>query len=114
MPAATWAGDSRPPGFIPGQQLEPGFDGVPTLSTLHQRFTLVRLPGPHLMESSSTFSESLTTTAIGPQQHPAVWDPPLPAGPEGPTLISRAARLLQSGVYMITSSLRRRGAQSSA
>ena len=92
MPTATWAGDRRPPGFIPGQRLDPGFDGVPTLSTRHQRFTHVRLPGPHLMESCSTFSDSLTTTAIGPQQQPVVWDPPLSTGPEGPTLISRTAR----------------------
>jgi len=44
------------------------------------------------MESRSTFSDSLTTTALGPQQQPVVWDLLLPAGPEGPTLISRAAR----------------------
>jgi len=44
------------------------------------------------MESSSTFPDSLTATAIGPQQQPVVWDLPLSAGPEGSTLISRAAR----------------------
>lgn len=44
------------------------------------------------MESCSTFSDSLTTTAVGPQQQPVVWDQPLSTGPEGPTLISHAAR----------------------
>jgi hypothetical protein len=44
------------------------------------------------MESCSTFSDSLTTTAVGPQQQTVVWDLPLTAGPEGPTLISRAAK----------------------
>ena len=114
MPAATWAGDRHPPGFIPGQRLDPGFDGIPMLSTRHQRFTRVRLSGPHLMESRPTFSDSLTTTAIGPPPQPVVWNPPLLAGPEGPTLISRAARLLQVGLYILASSLRPRGAPSSA
>jgi len=44
------------------------------------------------MESCSTFSGSLTTMTIGPWQQPVVWDPSLSAGPEGPSLISRAAR----------------------
>jgi hypothetical protein len=38
---------------------------VPTLSTLHQRFTCVRLPHPHLTESCSAFSVTLTTMAFG-------------------------------------------------
>ena len=33
-----------PPSLVLGQQLEPGFDDIPTLSTRRQRFTLVRLP----------------------------------------------------------------------
>jgi hypothetical protein len=66
------------------------------------------------MESSSTFSNSLTTTAIRPQQQPVVWNLPLSAGPKGPTLISRTARLLQFGFYINASSSRRRGAPSSA
>lgn len=43
------------------------------------------------MESSSTFSDSLTTATIGSQQQPVVWNLSLSTGPEGPTLISRAA-----------------------
>jgi hypothetical protein len=66
------------------------------------------------MESCSTFSDSLTTAAIGLQQQPVVWDLPLSAGPEGPTLISRTARLLGFGSYMTAFSSHRRGAQSSA
>jgi len=36
------------PELVPGQQLDPGFDGVPTLSTRCRRFTFVRLPDSHL------------------------------------------------------------------
>jgi predicted nucleic acid-binding protein len=42
-----------------------------------------------------------------------VWDLPLPADPEGPTLISHAARLLKVSAYISASSSRRRGAQPS-
>jgi hypothetical protein len=66
------------------------------------------------MESRSTFSDPLTTTAVGLQQRPVVWNLPLPAGPKGPALISRTARLLRFGFYINASSPRRRGAQSSA
>ena len=51
MPVATWAGNRLPPDLVPSQRLELGFDDVPMLSTLHQRFTRVRLPESHLMES---------------------------------------------------------------
>lgn len=33
--------------LIPGQQLDPGFDPIATLSTRHQWFPYSRLPGPH-------------------------------------------------------------------
>ena len=56
MPAATWVGNRFPPGYISGQRDDPGFDGVHLFSTRHQRFTRVRLPGPHLTESRSAFS----------------------------------------------------------
>src|SRR5207247_9134788 len=42
------ANKQAPARLIPGQQLNPGFDVVDTLSTLHQWFTRVRLPGSHL------------------------------------------------------------------
>ena len=64
------------------------------------------------MESSSTFSGSLTTATIVPQQQPVVWSLSLPTGSEGPTLISHVARLLPVGLTAFF--LRRRGAPSSA
>ena len=42
------ASKQAPAWLVPGQQLDPGFDVVPTLSTGHQWFTRVRLPGPYL------------------------------------------------------------------
>jgi len=48
MPVTARTEDRRPPSSVPGQRLEPGFDDIPTLSTLHRRFTRVRLPDPHL------------------------------------------------------------------
>ena len=44
------------------------------------------------------FPRSLTTPAIGPEQHPVVWTPVLQPGSEGPSLISCAARLLRIGL----------------
>ena len=52
------------PSFVPGQQLEPGFDDVPTLSTRHQRFTRVRLPSAHLTGCSRLFRNA---------HHPGHW-----------------------------------------
>jgi hypothetical protein len=43
------------------------------------------------------FPGTLTTRAIGPEQLPVVWDLTLQSDPEGPTLISRAARLFSGG-----------------
>jgi hypothetical protein len=42
------ANQQAPARLIPGQQLDPGFDDVATLSTFHQWFTHVRLHGSHL------------------------------------------------------------------
>jgi hypothetical protein len=47
-PVAARTVDRHPPSFIPGQQLEPGFDDIPTLSTHHRRFIRVRLTSTHL------------------------------------------------------------------
>lgn len=55
MPATTRAVRRHLPNFIPDHGLESGFDGVPTLSTPHQRFTFVRLRELHLIPSSGTF-----------------------------------------------------------
>ena len=48
MPVAARPVSRHPPSFVPDQRLEPGFGDVPTLSTLHQRFTCVRLTSAHL------------------------------------------------------------------
>ena len=112
MPVAARPVGRHLPSFVPGQRLEPGFDDVPTLSTLHRRFTHVRLPNAHLTGFCPPFPSTLTTPAVVPAQLPVVWDLTLQPGPEGPSLISRATRLLQAA---ITASFpHRRGAQSSA
>src|SRR5260370_37301829 len=51
MPVTARTVSRHPPSFIPGQQLEPGFGDIPTLSTRHQRFTYVRLASAHLTGS---------------------------------------------------------------
>lgn len=49
------ASQQAPARLIPGQQLDPGFDDVCTLSTFQQWFTFVRLLGPHLTPSWAPF-----------------------------------------------------------
>src|SRR6478736_6465597 len=93
MPVAARPVGRLPPSFVAGQQLEPGFGDVPTLSTLQQRFTRVRLTSAHLTGLIPPFPATLTTSAIGPTQLAVVWTLILQSEPEGPTLISCAARL---------------------
>ena len=67
--AGRHAGGKRiSPALIPGQRLLPGFDVVPTLSTLHRWFTRVRLSDPHLTQSRRAFSLTLTTGALDPSR----------------------------------------------
>src|SRR5271169_257000 len=67
--AGRHAGSKRiSPALIPGQRLLPGFDVVPTLSTLHRWFTRVRLSDPHLTQSRRAFSLTLTTRALDPSR----------------------------------------------
>src|SRR3954454_1856046 len=113
MPVAARPVGRLPPSFVPGQRLEPGFGDVPTLSTRQQRFTRVRLTSAHLTGLIPPFAATLTTSAIEPTQLAVVWTLILQSEPEGPTLISCAARLPGVDRYMTPSS-RRRGAQSSA
>jgi len=42
------ANKRAPARLIPGSHWHPGFDAISYISTLHQRFTRVRLPGPYL------------------------------------------------------------------
>src|SRR4051794_37183833 len=109
MPVAARPVGRLPPSFVAGQQREPGFGDVPTLSTRQQRFTHVRLTSAHLTGLLPPFAATLTTSAIGPRQLAVVWTLILQSEPEGPTLISCAARLPGVDRYMIPSS-RRRGA----
>ena len=64
MPVTTESVSRYRLGWVPGQRLKPGFGDVPTLSTPHQRFTCVRLLGPHLTGSGRPFPETLTTMAF--------------------------------------------------
>ena len=101
MPDATQAVNRLRLGLYPGARENlPRFGRHSCfLSTLHQRFTCVRLRGPYLTQSCCAFSLPLTTTTLcWPQQRKVVWDLPLQAGPEGPTLISCAAWLLHFGL----------------
>src|SRR3954467_5256239 len=75
--------------------------------------SLTRLTSAHLTGLIPPFAATLTTSAIGPTQLAVVWTLILQSEPEGPTLISCAARLPGVDRYMTPSS-RRRGAQSSA
>src|SRR4051812_2791720 len=67
--AGRHAGSKRiSPALIPEQRLNPGFDVVHTLSTLHRWFTRVRLSDPHLTQSRRAFSLTLTTGALDPSR----------------------------------------------
>ena len=57
MPVATRTVGRHPPSSIPGQQLEPGFGDIPTLSTRQQRFTCVRLTSRHLTDLPPPFPQ---------------------------------------------------------
>src|SRR5919112_5379814 len=64
------ANRQAPARLVPGQQLDPGFDDVDTLSTLHQWFTHVRLLGSHLTHLVRLFRNahhhgSFTAAACG-------------------------------------------------
>ena len=64
MPVAARTVSRRPPNFVPGQRLEPGFGDILTLSTLHQRFTRVRLTSSHLTGNPRLFHNA---------HHPGHW-----------------------------------------
>src|SRR5664280_2638451 len=52
----TPPGQKRAPArLLPGLGERPGFDVLFAISTLHQRFTCVRLPDPHLTPQGSLF-----------------------------------------------------------
>ena len=88
-----------PPSFVPGQQLEPGFDDVPTLSTRHQRFTHVRLPSAHLTGSSRLFPNRSPPRPLG--QRSIRWFGPRSCSPSPRGLPSS---LVQQGCFRRPSS----------
>src|SRR4029450_2315894 len=64
--------------------------------------------------SPDAFSATLTTTAHSPQQLAVVWDLPLQSGPGGPTSITGTAPHPAITTFYIATSIRVRGAPSSA
>jgi hypothetical protein len=111
---ATRPVSRRPPSFVPGQQLEPGFGDVPTLSTRHQRFTRVRLTSAHLTSCPRLFRNAhypgrcASAACGGLDPDPAI----RVRGADPHLLCSKAASSWLC--YIRASSSRRRGARSSA
>jgi hypothetical protein len=66
------------------------------LSTRRRRFTHIRLPDTHLTGSHPPFPINVTTPDVILERLVAVWTLILQSEPEGPALISCAARLLRS------------------
>jgi len=64
VPAVARAVNRHPPSFVPDQQLESGFDDVPTLSTHKRWFTCVHLSSAHLTGTSRLFRNA---------HHPGHW-----------------------------------------
>src|SRR4051812_27430801 len=114
MPVAARPVGRLPPSFVPGQQLEPGFGDVPTLSTRHQRFTRVRLTSAYLTSSPRLFRNAhypshCASAACGGLDP----DPAIRVRGASPHLLCSMAAPSWS-CYITASSSRRRGAQSSA
>ena len=65
MPDTTWPRKRAPARFIPEPScLTPVSMSPTSVTTRQQRFTHVRLPGPHLTPSPGAFSTSFTTTVF--------------------------------------------------
>jgi len=114
MPVAARPVGRLLPSFVPGQQLEPGFGDVPTLSTRRQRFTRVRLTSAHLTGYPRLFRNAhhpgrCAGAACGGLNP----DPAIRVRGAAPHLLrSKAASSWLC--YITASSSRRRGARSSA
>src|SRR3954454_5765665 len=99
--------------LIPEQQLDPGFDVVATLSTLHQWFTHVRLLGSHLTHLVRLFRHahhhgSFTAATDGGLQPP-------PAGRLRRTYLHHQCSTATIGaIFYLATSSRVRGTPSSA
>src|SRR6266567_5368066 len=101
------------PRLLPRQRLLLGFDVFATLSTLHQWFTRVRLPGSYLTPSWAPFPQRsplrlLTGAACGGLEPP-------PARRLRRTSLHLLCSIASSGLYaLIATTFRVRGTQSSA
>lgn len=67
VPDAGGAVSRSRPTLIPEQASPPVLTSLNRISTRHQRFTCVRLFDPHLTESRSAFSSTLTTRTLNPR-----------------------------------------------
>ena len=84
------------PRTCPRPTTPPGFDVVHTLSTLHRRFTCVRLLDPHLTRVNARPFPKRSPPAFCRSSFRWFGTLILQPDSEGPTLISYAARLLRS------------------
>ena len=97
IPVAARPVGRLPPGLVPKEGRAFWFrQHLEWLSIRHRRFTHARLPDTHLTGSHPPFPSTLTTPAVILERLVAVWTLILQSEPEGPALISCAARLLRS------------------
>ena len=103
------------PWAAPGLTTRPGFDIVPTLSTRSRWFTTVRLSVPCLTRSCRAVSLDAHHPGSLPEQLKVAWSLPCRPAPRGrPSSLVQQAAVRSPCTYITVSSLRRRGAQSSA
>jgi hypothetical protein len=100
--------------LIPGQQLDPGFDAVDTLSTLPQRFTHVRLPGSHLTPHRAPFPQRSPPRLIHQSSLRWFGISPCRATPEGQPPSPAPHRIQTITTFYIATSISVRGTRSSA
>src|SRR5215470_2034805 len=65
MPDTAWPVNGHPPDSSRSSRYAPVSMSAAFVTTRHQRFTCVRLPGPHLMPFTAPSPTSLTTTVFG-------------------------------------------------
>ena len=88
MPDAAWAVSVHPPSLSRKMGQPPVLTSSNPISTLHRRFTCVRLSQSYLPESCSGFSATFTTMAFDHSSLRWLGISGLIAEPEGPPFIS--------------------------